>query len=494
MIVQKNKKEVTIAIKEGRIVALANIFRLLGDNILETIDKKFNITSMLHNDFIEKRKKNIVIRKEVFLISAISLAFKTLTAVRDMPIAITSVHMLDKLKINIIKDKNDKERPLLLENNIRNFINNYTPKNLINSFNRHINNLMNKAVETPAKHILDCTVLEVNLNNENYEKSSIVKDKDGVVKRGYKLAMLRGILPTGGIIEEVNIDSINKHDLKVSESILLKSKHLKSGDLLLQDRGFIDLEIFRNLTSRGINIIMPARKDMDLYKACLAEAISADVWQKHPNKKRKGQDIAFVTNLEEFWITENERLKKPGNEKFGYTINCAVVRFDKADNKVLETNKNTENILMDDERYAYSVFMCNNPKLTAAQIIREYELRPEIEEDNRQLKEFWNLEGFRSTKYNFIVFYIISVLMAYNYYQIFKNLEEGKEYEKISLPVMIEKQRLQRTVSIKDTHIFAATEKYFAVYGQFEFMDIYAECTLDVRKKIKQLSFDFGDL
>jgi len=43
----------------------------------------------------------------------------------------------------------------------------------------------------PYIHILDCTWLEVESNNANYEKSEVTKE-DGVSARGYKLASLRG--------------------------------------------------------------------------------------------------------------------------------------------------------------------------------------------------------------------------------------------------------------------------------------------------------------
>lgn len=52
----------------------------------------------------------------------------------------------------------------------------------------------------------------------------------------------------------------------------------------------------------------------------------------------------------------------------------------------------------------YFVFVTTDLKKTAKQIIQTYELRPEIEEDYRQIKDFWQIEDFKSTKYNFIAF------------------------------------------------------------------------------------------
>ena len=46
--------------------------------------------------------------------------------------------------------------------------------------------------------------------------------------------------------------------------------------------------------------------------------------------------------------------------------------------------------------------MTTDTTRTARQIISTYELRPEIEGDFRQMKDFWDLEDFKSTKYKTI--------------------------------------------------------------------------------------------
>ena len=68
-----------------------------------------------------------------------------------------------------------------------------------------------------------------------------------------------------------------------------------------------------------------------------------------------------------------------------------------------------------------------NLEETARQVIKTYELRPEIEEDFRQLKEFWQLEEFKSTKYDHMVFHIVMLLMGYMFYQLYKNTEACSE-------------------------------------------------------------------
>lgn len=82
----------------------------------------------------------------------------------------------------------------------------------------------------------------------------------------------------------------------------------------------------------------------------------------------------------------------------------------------------------EDEKYIYLVITCTNADLTATQIIRYYEMRPEIEEDFRQLKYIWKICTFTSTKYVFVMCQICITFLAYNLFNIFKTSDEGIKY------------------------------------------------------------------
>lgn len=62
----------------------------------------------------------------------------------------------------------------------------------------------------------------------------------------------------------------------------------------------------------------------------------------------------------------------------------------------------------DQELDNYFVFITTDITVTGKQIIKTYELRPEIEEDYRQLKDFWKLEDFKSTLS--VILYSIDIL------------------------------------------------------------------------------------
>jgi hypothetical protein len=49
-------------------------------------------------------------------------------------------------------------------------------------------------------HIVDCTKVEVPLDSGHYECSGVVKNDDGSLARGYKVATLRTLLDTAGVL------------------------------------------------------------------------------------------------------------------------------------------------------------------------------------------------------------------------------------------------------------------------------------------------------
>lgn len=96
-------------------------------------------------------------------------------------------------------------------------------------------------------------------------------------------------------------------------------------------------------------------------------------------------------------------------------------------------------------------------------------MRPEIEEDYRQLKDFWKIEDFKSTKLNMILFHIVCVLFGYLFYQLYILLPEGEKYLGKSLPVILKNYMPQVQPYVV---LYAGYE--FGVLTLFELMEFYA--------------------
>ena len=89
-------------------------------------------------------------------------------------------------------------------------------------------------------HLLDTTHVEVPIKTGTYECSGVVKNEDGTYSRGYKLATLRTLMDSAGLLSQVALAAIHVHDVAWCRPLLEKAPVLRPGDLLLEDRGFID--------------------------------------------------------------------------------------------------------------------------------------------------------------------------------------------------------------------------------------------------------------
>jgi hypothetical protein len=456
---QDNKDEVLKAIKEGTIDTAEISYPNLVDTMLLKM-KEIGLISSLGEAFEEKRRNNASIPLTVLLTLFIAGKMKIKTSLSDVPFAISDADLLSELGWNMW-EPNGLEKGLMTEGALRNFVSKYTEEDLIKTYNNYVKNFVKPKTElTPNIHILDCTKLEVRLDNPQYEKSGVVKE-NGESMRGYKLATLRGLLDDAGMIEEIKIDAINVHDLELSKDMIMNSENLKEGDILIQDRGFISRELLNHLkTSRKIDVYMPVKKNMDIYKEAVKIAIKEGKWQDHPNKKRSSQKIQQVSDLGSSWTSDQIENDVP--------LQACVV-WD-----VKETEEKKED--------KYYVFITTNLSNSAKAIIKTYELRPEIEEDFRQLKDFWRLDDFKSTKYLFIVFHIVTVLLGYLFFQIYKNIDEGKKFSKKSLPVI-----LRNFVIKKSKQIIVYARHYFGIFSFVDFLEIYAECKTAIRKLLQPI-------
>lgn len=111
-----------------------------------------------------------------------------------------------------------------------------------------------------------------------------------------------------------------------------------------------------------------------------------------------------------------------------------------------------------------------------------YELRPEIEEDYRQLKDFWKIEDFKSTKINVILFHIVCVLFGYLFFQLYTLLPEGIELLHRSLPIILKNYLPQIQPYVV---LYAGYE--FGVLTLFDTMELYAHCDENTRNKFKEV-------
>ncbi|MHC6178292.1 hypothetical protein ACYUJ6_03930 [Clostridium sp. JNZ X4-2] len=304
---KNDKSKVLESIKSENIDAADVSFPNLIDTIILKM-KNIGLISKLDESFKDKRKQNKHIPFNILIALAITAKMKHKTSLTDVAFAVTDCELLSELGWNMWDTDRNLEEGLFAEGVMRNLIDKYgfTEKNeFIKSYNHYTQNVVLPSLNiSPSIHILDCTKIKVNLDNANYENSGVIKI-DGESVRGYKLGTLRGLMDDSGIIEEIVFDSIKPHDLELCRYMLLNSKCLKKGDILINDRGFISRDVINSLKlEKGVDTYIPAKKSMTIYEEAVKIAVLENKWQKHPNKKRKTQEIHLVKHLGLMWQSD----------------------------------------------------------------------------------------------------------------------------------------------------------------------------------------------
>lgn len=173
------------------------------------------------------------------------------------------------------------------------------------------------------------------------------------------------------------------HDLPACRLLCETAPVLRKGDLLLEDRGFLDGATITLLTQqRHVDVIVPLQATMLSYKEAVQLAVLQDAWQPHPS--RAYQHIAFVKGVAHVW------------DACDVPLNACVMRYWNRKKNILD----------------HMVLVTTAQRLTGPWIVRHYAERPEIAQDYEPMKSGgWQLKKLRSTRYSEIVFYIATVVL-----------------------------------------------------------------------------------
>jgi hypothetical protein len=476
-IIKQNPKQVLDALKIGEIERIEFAVEQITDEFM-IYGLRGGLIDELSNSFPDPRKECEITTKQI-LSASIAGHFQDMYAISQSPYALHSPTLLAELGLNVkvllegegISRRGTKDNAPFNGDVIRKMLGDMTPMELIQWYNRHVGRAyLEQANYEPCIHILDCTKLEVNLDNENYEGSGIVKEKEkdfnGKVveklKRGYKLGSL---LDDGGIITSIAFGAIQVHDLTLCNELLMTSPYLKPGDMVIEDRGFLDGKTISKLKKkRKVDVTIPLRSDMLAYEDSLVTAYHADSgeWEKHPT--RENQEIKFIEHADYMW----EECSVP-------LVGCVV--------RELKKGKDGSGGRAD---YEHWVFVTTRLSLKGKRIIQTYELRPEIEEDHRQWKiGQWDMSKFTSTSMVQIVYHIIIVLLAYNLMKIYSNTQGGEKFAQKTL-------RRVRREQIRNHEVAMIVYTYdsYAVFSAKYLVWLLLGLPKDVQERLKGY-FDF---
>jgi hypothetical protein len=464
--------QVLQALQQGKISAIEVAAEEMPDLFLHYAIES-GLLEQMAKTFPDPRKQQPEIGIYLLLAAGIAGHFAGLYALSQLPYALHSPKLLAMLGVQVVVNvpgkglsrKGTKEPVSFHGDVVRKLLEQIAEQDqqakrlpgqsLLDWYNQQVGTLFCRAADaTPCVHILDCTDLTVPLKNQNYQQSGVTT-KNNKAERGYKLATLRSLLDEGALISAVAWGQIQEHDLSVTHDLVRQTPHLHPGDMLIEDRGFIDAATINHLKmQRQVDVCTGLRSDMLLLRGAIAQANgNPGAWQAHPT--RKGQQIQRVEGVGWMW----EGLLVP--------MNVCVVRFE---------NKQTQ-------EWEYLGFATTDLALPARQIIELYQTRPEVEEDYRQLKSAsWRITGFCATRLVQILWHVLLTLIAYNLFAVYANTAAGRAFAGKT------KQRIEREqMRHRRVYFLVCTASAFGVYEAGELLPLILLLPEGVRETLAAL-------
>lgn len=204
---------------------------------------------------------------------------------------------------------------------------------------------------------------------------------------------------------------------------------------------------------RGADVCTGLKEDMLLLRGVIAQArANPGAWQPHPT--RKGQAIQRVEGIGSLW------------QGLGVPLNVCVVRYkDKTGD------------------WGFLGFASTDLSLSAKQIIQTDQLRPQIEEDYRQLKSAsGRIECFFATRLVQILWHVLLTLIAYNLFPVYANTDTGRAFARKT------KQKVEREQRRNPpTFLLVCTQDAFGVFETKELLYLMLDLPNPVRQTLRAL-------
>lgn len=232
--------------------------------------------------------------------------------------------------------------------------------------------------------------------------------------------------------------------------------------VLILDRGFIDgPSIGKCKKDYGVDVIMPLRKNMDLYKDAVGLTRAPDfVWERYEEPAaesppvvvrppaiekreaarqrtlalRKGQRLQPAAKPAE--PVHTQRASFVGTLGKAYTWRECPVPLNAVINREID----------DEGKEDFWVLVTTRLWKQSPDVRTLYGLRTSIEERHRQIKCFWDLTAFKSRSFALVLNQVVFVALTYTLLQMHLYLRQRAELNRVTRPRLL--QMLTPTVSV----------------------------------------------
>lgn len=261
---------------------------------------------------------------------------------------------------------------------------------------------------------------------------------------------------------------------------------------LILDRGFIDGEQIGRLKKKyGIDVLIPLKKNMDLYQDVLGLVGAKQVRFEpyHPPPAKPPVDPKPTHVPEKIRQREKRRqqtLKQKRAENPPPPPEKVLLRSEIGCIGDLHTWSNCPvplSVIVNRETYGdrhEEIWMLVDSKKisTAAASRDEYRLRTGIEERHRQLKCFIDLTDFRSRSFSLVCNQVIFVALAYSLMQLYLRRQQRVEINRHTLP------RIRRQLMPTHSVIIVYYRNRFALLSPLQYTQLLLTLSAAAAKKI----------
>ena len=259
---------------------------------------------------------------------------------------------------------------------------------------------------------------------------------------------------------------------------------------LILDRGFLDGKAISLCKKEyGIDILIPIRRNMDIYIDAMALFQESDVhWVEcKPPKEETQKPLRLrpkAISKREQKRQETLRQRKqqqpspPPEEILIKKEAAAIGEFRSWSSCTVPLT-----VVANREHYAdghQEIWFLIDTKESRdpSQIQQEYHLRTSIEERYRQLKCFNDLTHFTSRAFSMVVNQVVFIMLAYNLLQFYLVKQGRKELNQKTLP------RIRQQLLPSDNHIIVYYQNYYGLFRPFELVGFVVTLREEARKKI----------
>lgn len=423
----------------------------------------------------------------------VQMKIHTTSCYEQLPGILRSGAVLSRVKFNVggenggFNNKNKKERTSAVHHDtLRKFFKDTKPEELKNWHNKDIQKFIrkNRGFDKHGIFILDQTHIVVP-ENENYKDAvRMPVDEHGQLidmsnmteeqKKGVKYHpcyALSDLIHIGKDDQSFifagyqwgpgNTDELVQGEPLVKDFVEAVGKGVMK--LLIVDRGYINGEFISMVKlDLGSEVLIPLRSNMDVLTDATRIAESYNYkWTKYDEYTK--HEIRYV---EEVTVVADVDLWD-GCE---VPLYISVMRIRGSDGSV---------------KY-WGLASTFKPK-NAKEAFELYELRTQVEERHRQIKNFWKINKFSSPHKSLIEAHVMFTLLTYSLVQLYLNKKHLNELANKTI------SSLKREEQMGENSVIVYSGRYFAVFDLDDYTEIIVDLKQEARLRLKKWIGKFKD-